>query len=357
MALRAAPTTAASRRPGERERAISNLNRPIGLLIVLVVVIAGACVVSILVGAAPLAPARVWQGLWTGAGAEGILVRDIRLPRLILSLSIGGFLGLSGAALQGLLRNPLADATVFGAPQAAALGAVVTLYFGFADALSFALPFMAIGGAVLSAALLYALGWRRRNILNLILAGLAIGSLSGAAVALAINLSANPFAMTEIIFWLMGSLEDRSMRHVALALPFLIVAAAILLRQGNGFRAMTLGEDAAASLGINVRRLQLLTVAGVAIGTGASVAVSGAIGFVGLVTPHLVRPFLGGDPKKTLWAAGLAGAALLTLADILVRVTPASSEIRLGVVTAFLGAPAFLWIVMSQRAMFDESSR
>ena len=247
------------------------------------------------------------------------------------------------------MRNPLADSSVFGAPQAAALGAVLVLYFGLAGALSFALPLAAILGALVSIALVVAVAGRDGSTVVLVLAGLAIGSLAGAATSLAISLSPNPFAITEIVFWLLGSLEDRSMVHVVLAAPFLAIATALLLTTGRALRALSLGEETAASLGVDVARTRLVIVGASAVGAGASVAVAGAIGFVGLVAPHLVRPLCGYDPARTLMPATLAGAALLLAADCAVRLIPSGAEVRIGVLTALLGVPVFLWIIARRR--------
>lgn len=311
---------------------------------------------SLAAGAARLPAGEVWRGLVTGEGAAGLIVRDIRLPRLLLSLSVGASLGLCGAAMQGLLRNPLAEPAVFGAPQAAALGAVIVLYSGLADATSFALPLAAIAAAGVSVAALLLVAGRRAGLVTLILAGLALSSLAGAATSLVINLSPNPFAVTEIVFWLMGSFEDRSLRHVGLSAPFLALAAVLLLSRGRDYRALTLGEDTAASLGVDVGRLRLVTVAGVALGVGAGVAVSGAIGFVGLVAPHLARALVGGDPARALVPSAAIGALLLSAADVAVRLIPATGEIKVGVLTALLGVPLFLWLILSRRSGFAETA-
>ncbi|MFL4987297.1 MAG: FecCD family ABC transporter permease [Microvirga sp.] len=304
---------------------------------------------SLAIGPAPIPLATAAKALVSGEGSAGIIVRDIRLPRTLLAILIGGTLGATGAALQGLLRNPLADSSVFGAPQAAALGAVLVLYFGLAGALSFALPLAAILGALVSIALVVAVAGRDGSTVVLVLAGLAIGSLAGAATSLAISLSPNPFAITEIVFWLLGSLEDRSMVHVVLAAPFLAVATALLLTTGRALRALSLGEETARSLGVDVARTRLVIVGASAVGAGASVAVAGAIGFVGLVAPHLVRPLCGYDPARTLMPATLAGAALLLAADCAVRLIPSGAEVRIGVLTALLGVPVFLWIIARRR--------
>jgi iron complex transport system permease protein len=333
--------------------ATSNMSN-VWTICALALALSGLAALSLIIGPADLSLQETWAGLARGTGVEGIIVRDIRLPRMILSLSVGFMLGLSGAAMQGLLRNPLAEPAIFGAPQAAALGAVIVLYSGLADAFSFILPAAAISGAFVSVALILIVAGRSANLLTLILSGLAISSLAGAATSLAINLSPNPFAVTEIVFWLMGSFEDRSMRHVVLALPFIALGAFLLLRCGHGYRAFTLGEETAASLGVDVAVLRVMTVSGVAIGVGAGVAVSGAIGFVGLVAPHLMRPLVGHDPQRLLLPSGLAGAALLGAADVAVRLIPAATEIKVGVLTALLGVPLFLWLVLSRRAFFTQ---
>ena len=289
------------------------------------------------------------------SAAPSIIVREIRLPRTLLAVMIGGTLGLIGAALQGLLRNPLADASVFGAPQAAAFGAVLVLYFGWAGALSWALPFAAIAGALVSIGLIVAVAGREPGTVVLVLAGLAVGSLAGAATSFAISLAPNPFAVTEIVFWLLGSLEDRSMAHVLLAAPFLAVAAALILSTGSALRALTLGEEAAASLGVSVGRTRVIVVVASAIGAGAAVAVAGAIGFVGLVSPHLVRPLVSHDPARALAPSALAGAALLLAADCAVRVIPSAAEVKIGVLTALLGVPFFLWVIARRKAELAEA--
>jgi iron complex transport system permease protein len=303
---------------------------------------------SLGVGPVRLPPAAV-VGALAGVGPDEnrIIVQEIRLPRAVLALAIGAILGLSGAALQGLLRNPLASPSLFGAPQAAAFGAVATISLGLADTLSFALPVAAILGAFASVFLLLAVAGCHASLLILILAGLAIASMAGAATALAMNLVPNPFAALEIAFWLLGSLEDRSLRHVVLALPFILGGGALLFAQRHAFRALTLGEEAAQSLGVDVARLRLFVIVGVALGVGASVA--GTIGFVGLVSPHLVRPLVGHDPARLLAPSALAGAGLLLAADIAVRIIPATTDIKVGVLTALIGVPFFLYLIVRER--------
>ncbi len=316
----------------------------------LAVAVLVAATASLFVGAAPLPFRDVLSSLWTGDGTTSLIIREIRLPRTLLALMVGGVLGASGAALQGLLRNPLADPAVFGAPQGAALGAVAVLYLGAAHAFSVLLPAAAVAGALLSVALVVMVAGREASVTVVVLAGLAVGSLASAASSMVISLSPNPFAVTEIVFWLLGSFEDRSMRHVMLALPFIGVSLALLLRQGDGLRLLALGEEAAESLGLSMARLRIVVVAAVALGTGASVAVSGAIGFVGLVAPHLARGLVGSDPGRVLLPSALIGALLTLGADLAVRMIPSTTELRVGAVTAVLGVPFFLWIVARRRA-------
>jgi iron complex transport system permease protein len=330
---------------------------PSGRILVPVLTVLTACLAlaSLTIGPAPIGPLRAAAALVQDLGSASVVVREIRLPRTALAILIGWVLGLSGGALQGLLRNPLADTSVFGAPQAAALGAVLVLYFGLAGALSFALPVAAILGALASIALVVSVAGRNATVVVLVLAGLAVGSLAGAATALAISLSPNPFAVTEIVFWLLGSLEDRSSVHVLLTAPFVIAASVLLLAAAPALRGLALGEETARTLGIRVGRARLMIVAAAAVGTGASVAVAGSIGFIGLVAPHLVRPFVGYDPARTLVPAGLAGAALLLAADCAVRLIPSGSEVKIGVLTTVLGVPFLLWIIGRRKAELAET--
>ena len=301
-------------------------------------------------GPVRLSPLTVIEALLGGGtDVQRIIVGEIRLPRMILGLAIGAILGLSGAALQGLLRNPLASPSLFGAPQSAAFGAVLMIALGWADVRSYALPVAGITMAFASVFVLLGIAGRSAGLLLLILSGLAISSLAGAATALVMNLSSNPFATLEIAFWLLGSLEDRSFRHVMLASPFIIAGAVVLISQRSAFRALSLGEESAQSLGVDVGRLRLLVIAGVALGVGGAVAVSGTIGFIGLVAPHLVRPLIGHDPARLLIPSALTGAALLLAADIAVRVIPSTTDIKVGVLTSIIGVPFFLYLIVRER--------
>lgn len=312
-----------------------------------------AALASLALGAVPLAPMRVLAAL-AGHGdriAETIVL-DLRLPRAVIGLAVGAMLGLSGAVLQGYLRNPLAEPAVLGASNAAALGAVAAIYFGLAERHVAVLPLLAIAGGLGALLLLFALSGRSESPLTLILAGIAVSTLAGAGISLALNLSPNPFAGMEIMTWLLGSIENRSMEHVWIALPCIAIGIALLLFDGRSLDALSLGEDGARSLGVDLARTRLRLLLGVAIGVGGAVAVSGSIGFVGLVVPHLLRPFTDRSPSAVLVPSMLGGAALLTLADVLVRLVPTASELKLGVVTAFLGVPVFLVFLLRERRLW-----
>ena len=319
----------------------------------LFLIAAVAAVLAVTVGSAAIAPARLWGALvGRGDPVERAILIDLRVPRALLGLGVGGMLGVAGAALQGYLRNPLAEPSVLGASNGAALGAVAAIYFGLAEAHAIVLPGLAIAGAVMALGLVFALAGRSESPLTLILAGIAVATLAGAGISLALNLAPNPFAAMEIMTWLLGSLEDRSFGHVLLAAPCIAIGMILLAGQGKALDALTLGEDGAASLGIDVGRTRTRILIGVAIGVGGAVAVSGAIGFVGLIVPHLIRPLTDRSPSAVLWPSAVAGAALLTLADVAVRVIPATNELKLGVVTAFLGVPLFLLHLLRERRLW-----
>ena len=329
-----------------------SVSRPllIGVLAALAVV---AAIASLLVGAVNLSLGRLFAAA-TGNGDHiaSIILFDLRLPRALLALAVGAMLGLAGAALQGYLRNPLAEPSVLGTSNAAALGAVAALYFGLAQIHPAVLPLLAIGGALLSLGLLFLLSGNAESPLTLILAGLAVATLAGAGISLALNLSPNPFAAMEIMTWLLGSLENRSFDHLWVALPCIAVGSTMLLWDGGALDALTLGEDAAQALGTDLKRTRLRLLLGTAIGVGGAVAVAGAIGFVGLIVPHLVRPLTDRSPSAILLPSAIGGAALLTLADLGVRIIPTTSELKLGVVTAFLGVPVFLLHLMRERRLW-----
>lgn len=327
------------------------MNRPHRWLIPgLALLVAALLLASLAIGYAPLDLKAALNDLLAGRQSlPALVLLQLRLPRALLGAAVGFSLGLTGAAMQGLMRNPLADPGIVGVSGAAALGAVVAFYSGFASAFALALPLGGLLGAAVATALLLMLARNSGGTTLLILAGVALNSLCGALTALALNLSPSPYAALEIVFWLMGSLADRSLDHVALALPFMVIGWGLVLATARGLDALTLGEDTAASLGIPMRRLRLLVVGGTAAAVGASVAVAGAIGFVGLVVPHLLRPLVGHRPGRLLLASGFGGAALTLAADIALRLLPIRPELKLGVVTALIGAPFFLALLWRLR--------
>jgi iron complex transport system permease protein len=288
-------------------------------------------------------------GLPHGSEAARMILVEIRLPRAILGALIGGALGLSGAVLQGYLRNPLAEPGLLGISGGASLGAVIAIHSGAAAAFALALPLGGLAGAGLAAIVVMLLAGERSGPLTLILAGVAISSLAGALTTLALNLSPNPFASVEMLFWLLGSLADRSLVHVWLAAPLILVGGALLVTTGRALDALTLGEEAAQNLGVDLKALRARIVAGTALAVGAATAVAGTIGFVGLVVPHLLRPLVGHEPRRLLPASTFGGAALVLAADAALRLFAPMSEVRLGVVTALVGAPFFLWLVIKTR--------
>ncbi|MDX5984281.1 FecCD family ABC transporter permease [Sphingomonas echinoides] len=314
----------------------------VGLLVLLAVLVA----LSLIAG-------RVWVPLsaWDFASSDPrwAIIADLRVPRTILGILIGAALGLSGAALQGYTRNPLADPGVLGVSAMAALGAVLTLYYGATLASIWVLPGAAMLGALIGVALLLLLSGSRSSLVTFVLAGAILNIVASAGISLALSLAPSPWAVGEIVDWLMGSLQDRSVDEVRLAAPFILAGAALLLTTGRALDALTLGEAGARSLGISLRRTRWTLALGVGLATGAAVAVSGVIGFVGLVVPHVLRPLVGARPGALLAPSALGGAVLVLAADILVRVTPAAGEVKLGVAMAALGGPFFLALLLTLR--------
>lgn len=292
---------------------------------------------------------RVWIAPWAEPvpNATAILM-ELRLPRGLLAMVIGAGLGGAGAAMQGYLRNPLADPGLFGIAPGAALGAVMALFLGLA-AIPFVLPAFALIGAGGAMALLAIIAGRTGGIALFTLAGLMIASLAGTLTSLAISLSPNPFATSEIVTWLMGALTDRSWTDLWIAAPLTLAGLVVLWRTGPSLDALTLGEQAAVSLGVEAKRLQWWIVLGIGLVIGAGVAVAGIIGFVGLMVPHLVRPFTDRRPSTLVVPSALAGGLLVLVADTVCRVLPMASELRLGITLSLLGAPFFLALLLRLR--------
>ena len=293
---------------------------------------------------------RVWVDPDVTPNAMPILM-ELRLPRAVLALVIGAGLGAAGAAMQGYLRNPLADPGLFGIAPGAALGAVIALYIGAASAIT--VPLFALVGAGGAMALLALIAGRTANpahgIALFTLAGMMIASLAGALTSLAISLAPNAFAMSSIVTWLMGALTDRSWADVMLAAPLTLAGLAVLWLAGRDLDAMTLGEPAARSLGVSPGRLMALLVVGTGLTVGSGVAVAGIIGFVGLIVPHLVRPLTDKRPSSLIVPSALAGALLVLVADVACRVLPLVTELRLGIALSLIGAPFFLMLLLKMR--------
>jgi iron complex transport system permease protein len=315
----------------------------------LLLLLAAMFAISLLAGRVWLPVGDVWRGLWSpDANLAATIITQLRLPRAILALEIGAALGLSGAVLQGVTRNPLAEPGLLGVSAGAALGAVIAVYFGLATHFATAAPLLGLVGALLASVLTFALGSGGGTI-TLVLAGAAVSALAAAGIALALNFAPNPYAAYEIMTWLMGSLADRSWLHVFLVTPFILLGCAMLLVTARGIDALALGEAQAQSLGINLRRLYVLAVFGTAMAIGASTAVTGVVGFIGLVAPHIVRPLMGHQPSRILLPAALSGALLLLFADVATRLIHVGAEMKLGVLTSLIGTPFFFWLVVRLR--------
>jgi iron complex transport system permease protein len=326
-----------------------NLLSRFGLNGMLLALLAFTVMFSLTVGPVPITTEDVLKSLWINREPYSVIVDQIRLPRVLLAMLVGASLGLSGAALQGLLRNPLAEPGLLGVSTSASLGAVLSLYFGLVLFSPWMLPMAAMTGAAIATLILYLIARGGASSLTLILSGVALSSLSGALTSLAINLAPTPTDLQDIVLWLLGSLSDRSYEDIRLCLPFVVVGMAMLLATGRQLNALTLGEDEASSLGINLSQLRGQVVVGTALSVGACVAVAGSIGFVGLVVPHMLRRFVQFHPSRLLFSSALGGALLLLLADTLLRLIHGNQEIMLGVVTALIGAPFFLVLVLRSR--------
>ena len=311
---------------------------------------------SLMVGSEFISPMDMVRWLFYRDGSNeeylnALILSEIRAPRLVLAVLIGFALGLSGAAVQGLLQNGLAEPSILGAANSAALGAVLAIYIGLTGTLSFAVPLMASAGALVSVILLFTLAGQRGDTLRLILAGFAISAFAGSGISLTLNLSDNYFAALEITYWLLGSLENRSWSHVGLALPLIFVGCGLMLLGGKKLDALILGEDTAFSLGANIFQIRGQLAVGMALAIGGAVAVAGVIGFIGLVAPHIMRPFFGYMPSRALLPSAIFGSILLVTADLLIRLLPTMTELKLGVVTALLGVPFFIYLLLRGRGL------
>ena len=329
------------------QQTLSNASLLVVLMLVATVLLA-AC--SLFVGYVDMEPLRLLQGAMAGELVPSRILIDIRLPRTVLCMAVGATLGLTGAAMQGLLRNPLAEPGLLGVSSGAALGAVVALYTGIANAFYLALPLAGFLGTAIACAFVFVLAGHNTPRTTLILGGVAVSALCGSLISLILNWSTNPMAMSEIVFWMMGSLADRSTQDLLLAVPFMLAGSIVLITCGKSLQALALGEETAHSMGVNLSRLRIKILLGCALAVGAAVSVSGSIGFIGLVAPHLMRKTAQGDPAKLLPLSALAGAALLLVADLGVRFLYSSGqELKLGVLTSLVGAPFFIALILRSK--------
>jgi iron complex transport system permease protein len=311
--------------------------------------VAGLAGLSLLAFVLSLAVGPSGFGFGPPGEAGSLIFWEIRLPRALLGALVGATLGVAGAALQGYLRNPLAEPSLIGVSGGAALGAVLAIHLGIAQTLALALPIGGLLGATAAMLAVVALAGMHGGPITLILAGLAVSATAAAFISLALNLSQNPFASIEMVYWMMGSLADRSLTQVWLSAPLMLVGMGLLLLVGRALDALSLGEDAAVSLGIDARGTRLLVVVGTALSVGAATAVTGIIGFVGLLVPHALRPLTGHRPGLLLPASLFGGAILVLCADVALRLAQPWADLRIGVLTALIGAPFFIWLVLKTR--------
>jgi iron complex transport system permease protein len=312
----------------------------------MIVLLIAAFILSLSAGKTWIAPAH-----WFAHNSDGWIIAELRLPRAMLGLGIGAVLGLAGAVLQGYLRNPLADPTVIGVSSSAALGGVTAIFLGL-NAWPFGIFACAMAGAMASVLLLAIMAGRSAGVFGFILGGMVLSTLAGSLTAFVISIAANPFATSEILSWLMGALTDRTMDDAVRALPFMATGAAMLLTTGRTLDALILGEAGARSIGANIARLRWIIIAGVGISVGASVAVSGVVGFVGLIVPHVMRGVFGERPSAIMLPSAIGGAILTLVADALVRLSPGAGEVKLGIVMAVIGAPFFFALLLRRRSEF-----
>ena len=317
------------------------------LSLILLVLI--SAVLSLSIGALHIPMAKLMSAvLGHGDPVHMTIVQDLRLPRTLLGLIIGAGLGASGAALQGYTRNPLADPGVLGFSATASFAAVLALYFGKAALITPA----ALGGAAIGAALLLVIAGRKASTTRLILAGVGIAALATSLTGLLMNFAPNPWALSEIVYWLMGSLRNASWTGLPLSAGLTVLGIAALLSIANDLRTLSLGEDTATSLGVSLSKVRLVLVLGVSLCIGSGVAMAGAIGFVGLFIPHLLRKIFKADPAKLIAYSALGGASFLVLADSLTRILSTNGTVLyLGILSALIGAPFFIWIAIREKSL------
>ncbi|MCF6281563.1 MAG: iron ABC transporter permease [Candidatus Polarisedimenticolaceae bacterium] len=320
------------------------------LLQLFTLLLAALTVSSLFVGSNPIPIVQaLLESFSDDPSIFAIILTEVRLPRTLIAVIVGATLGASGAAMQGLLRNPLASPGLIGSASGAALGAVIVLYFGLVSLFSLALPLGGIIGSLFATLLVYLLSGRQAGTVTLILAGVAVNALTLAMISLLLNLAPSPYAVQEIVLWMLGSLANHSLDDLWVMLPGTLLGWALLLGCGRKLDALTLGEETAQSMGINLFRLRWRVFLAVALAVGSAISVTGSIGFIGLVVPHLLRPLVGYQPGRLMTVSALGGAILLLAADISVRLLPGSTEINVGVITSLVGAPFFLYLILKTR--------
>ena len=290
-----------------------------------------------------------------GSPLEYTIIWEIRLPRTLAAYLVGLSLGASGAALQGLLRNPLAEPGVLGVSACASLGATIVIYYGIAQSFTYSVPLAAVTGALIGTTLLAIIAEKANSVTALILIGVGISSLGGAGMALLTSIAPNPFYLSDMVTWMLGSVANTSSFDIALCAPFLCAGFLLLRTQIKGLSVLTLGEETAGTLGLNLSRNRMLVVLSAGILTGTAVSLAGVIGFVGIVAPHLIRPLVEHDPGKAIVPSALLAAIILVVADIAVRLFPTDAEIKLGVVAALIGAPIFIMIVYRRNNFYEQN--
>jgi len=328
------------------------MNKDNRLIIGLCVISAAAIFAACWLGATPMEFSRIVSALIGNATqSDHIIIWSIRLPRAAAAFITGAALGISGAALQGLLRNPLAEPGVLGVSASASLVASFSIYYGLAALSPWVLPIAAMIGALLATAIIAFAALRISSVVTLILIGVGLSSFAGALMSLLINFSPNPFTLSDVMNWMLGSVANRSFADIGFSSPFILSGIGILLLSRRGLSALTLGEDAASSLGLDLTRQRVLTVLGAGLATGGAVALAGAIGFIGIIAPHIIRPLTGHDPARSLIPSALLAGFFLVMADIIIRLIPTTNELKLGVAAALIGAPAFIWIAAQRRSL------
>lgn len=350
--------------PDSVTRPRDRLDRARALHWVLAAALALACAASLQVGATDVTLSALLGKLASGEALsrmERVVLFDIRLPRLVMGVLVGAALAVSGAAMQGLFRNPLADPGIVGVGAGAGLGAILAIVLGaFLPAWVTGLtgdqlaPFAAFLGGWGSTILLYRVSTRhgRTSVATMLLAGIALGALASALSGILVYI-ADDRQLRDLTFWGLGSMAGASWAKVLAAGPMIVAAIAVAATLGRGLNGLALGEATAAHIGIDVQKMKSLAILAVAAATGAAVAVSGGIGFVGIVVPHLLRLASGPDHRTLLVNSALLGATLLILADVIARVVIAPAELPIGIVTAVLGAPVFLWILLKRRGLVE----